>query len=85
MEIDKKEMLIHMITAIIEGQFSIDQAKADAENHYKTSLALQRGDLLYIALCVKEFVRKNEQWSDDNGNLVTSESGQRLLFLIQKY
>lgn len=81
--VDKKDVLEHMLYCILEGHDSIARAKADAENYLGTQITLGQGDLVYIRSRVTEFVRKNEQWYDDHGNLVTSEQGKTLLALVQ--
>ncbi|MFC0213892.1 hypothetical protein ACFFK0_15785 [Paenibacillus chartarius] len=81
--VDKKDVLEHMIYCILEGHDSIAKAKADAEDYLGAKITLGQGDLVYIRSRVTEFVRKNEQWYDDYGKLVTSEQGQTLLSLVQ--
>lgn len=81
--IDKRDVLEYMLYGILEGHSTIEQAKVDAEDYYCTTVTLGRGDLVYIQSRVKEFVRKNEQWHDDEGKLVTSEQGKTLLSLVK--
>ncbi|TLS48849.1 hypothetical protein FE782_28755 [Paenibacillus antri] len=81
--VDKKDVLEHMLYCILEGSYPIERAKADAEDYLGTKITLGKGDLVYIRSRVTDFVRKNEQWCDDHGKLVTSEQGQTLLLLVQ--
>lgn len=81
--VDKRDVLEHMIYCILEGHYSIERAKADAETYLSTQITLGNGDLIYLRSRVTEFVRKNEQWYDDDGKLITSEQGQVLLSLVQ--
>jgi hypothetical protein len=81
--VDKRDVLEHMLYCILEGHDSIARAKVDAEDYLSTQITLGQGDLVYIRSRVTEFVRKNEQWYDDHGKLVTSEQGKTLLSLVQ--